>query len=256
MGLLQISAPKDLVTVPSNVARYLEDEQLFSEFLAFLAQDSRVLASVLSSARACLELWSDQEICRLTASNNVQLQGLRKTPSVFYLIVPEHRIRYFSLILNLFYSACFAYCLEHTEGLPVFFLLDEFGNLGRINEFAGIITTLRKRRCSVALILQELSQLTSIYGQHDGRTIYAGGCANKLFYSGLDLEATRYVEGMLGHSTEYDTLFGGIDDHARTVSVPLMRSDSVRMMRGSEGVLISGRRQPVKIKGLDHCPQY
>jgi type IV secretory pathway TraG/TraD family ATPase VirD4 len=183
------------------MAQYLDDDQLFSEFLAFLAQDSRVLASVLSSARACLELWSDPCICRLTASNNIDLSALRKEPTVIYLVVPEHRIKYFSLILNLFYSACFAQCLEHGEGLPVYFLLDEFGNLGRINEFAGIITTLRKRRCSISIILQELSQLTAIYGQHEGRTIYSGGSANKLFYSGLDLETTRYVEGLLGHNT-------------------------------------------------------
>jgi len=101
---------------------------------------------------------------------------------------------------------------------------------------------------SVSVVLQELSQLTAVYGPAEARTIFAGGCGSKLFFSGLDLEASRYIEGLLGSSTEYDTLFGGIDERARTVGVPLMRSDHVRMMKGQEAVLISGSRRPARVK--------
>jgi len=232
------------------MSRNLKDEQLFSEYLAFCAQDSKVIASILSSARASLELWSDPDICRLTATDTMNLKDLRRHKTAIYLIVPEHQVRYFSIVLNLFYSACFARCLEQgaaRKALPVFFFMDEFGNLGRINEFASIVTTLRKRHCSISIILQELSQLTTLYGQHEARTIFAGGCGNKLFFSGLDLETSRYIEGLLGQSTEYDTMFGGIDERARTVGVPLMRSDHVRMMKGKKAVLISGSRRPVRL---------
>jgi type IV secretory pathway TraG/TraD family ATPase VirD4 len=159
-------------------------------------------------------------------------------------------VRYFSIVLNLFYSACFALCLEESgsSALPVSFFLDEFGNLGKVHELASVVTTLRKRRCSVSLILQELSQLDAVYGRHEARTIFAGGCANKLFFSGLDLDTSRYIEGMLGSNTEYDTLFGGVDERARTIGVPLMRSDQVRMLRGREAVLISGSKRPVRVK--------
>lgn len=231
-------------------SKHLKDDQLFSEYLAFCAQDSRVMASILSSARACLELWSDPDVCRLTARDNIAIEDIRKVPTVFYLIVPEHRVRYFSIVLNLFYSTCFSECLENRpapDDLPVFFLLDEFGNLGKINDFASVVTTLRKRKCSISIILQELSQLTAIYGQHEARTIFAGGCASKLFFSGLDLETSRYIEGMLGENTEYDSMFGGISEHARTVGVPLLRSDQVRMLKAKEAVLISGRNRPAKL---------
>ena len=233
------------------MCRYLEqqDPRVFSEYLAFCATEPKVQASTIATARAGLELWSDPEVCRFTATNTVDLEPLRHRHTAIYLIVPEHQVRYFSLLLNLFYSACFAHCLRDGDAaglLPVFFFLDEFGNIGRIQDFASIITTLRKRRCSVSIILQALSQLDAIYGREEARTIFSGGCANKLFYSGLDLETAQYVEQMLGQNTEYDTTFGGIDERARTIAVPLMRTDQIRMMCEDDGILISGRERPAK----------
>ncbi|HKH46226.1 MAG TPA: type IV secretory system conjugative DNA transfer family protein [Thermoanaerobaculia bacterium] len=234
------------------MARYLEHQnpQMFSEYLAFCAQDQRVLGSIVSTARAAMDLWSDADICRLTATNSLDLSRLRKRPTAIYVIVPEHQIRYFGLLVNLFYSACFAECLKSgsPDDLPVFFFLDEFGNLGYVNNFASIITTLRKRRCSISLILQELSQLEAVYGREEARTIFSGGCGNKLFFSGLDVETTSYIERVLGTNTVYDTFFGGSDENARTVAVPLMSSDQIRMLKGTEGILISGRERPMKIK--------
>jgi len=238
------------VAVHRFMSKHLDDDRLFSEYIAFCAQDSKVMASILASARASLELWSDPDICRLTASDNTGLENLRTRKTAIYLVVPEHQVRYFSILLNLFYSACFALCLQDFKehgALPVYFFLDEFGNLGRVADFASIITTLRKRRCSLSVILQELSQLTSVYGHHEARTIFAGGCGNKLFFSGLDLETSRYIEGMLGQSTEYDTAFGGFDEHSRTVGVPLMRADHARMMKEREAVLISGGHRPIRV---------
>jgi len=234
------------------MARYLEDEnpQMFSEYLAFCAQDPRVMASILATARAAVDLWSDADICRLTAENSLDLSRFRKRPTAIYVIVPEHQIRYFGLLVNLFYSACFAECLKpgSPDDLPVFFFLDEFGNLGYVNNISATITTLRKRRCSISLILQELSQLEAIYGREEARTIFSGGCGNKLFLSGLDLETTVYIERVLGKNTLYDTPFGGSDDRARTVAVPLMSADQIRMLKSAEGILISGRMRPAKLK--------
>ena len=235
------------------MSRHLEhrDPRIFAEYLAFVATDTRVQGSILSTARAALELWSDPDVCRFTATNTVDIAALRQRRTAIYIIVPEHQVRYFAILMNLFYSACFGHCLEtkSDRGEPVYFLLDEFGNMGHIANFASIITTLRKRRCSISIILQDLAQLEALYGRHEARTIFSGGCANKLFFSGLDVETAEYVERMLGRSTEYDTTFGGIDEHARTLSVPLLRADQVRMMGWGEAILVAGRERPVWMRG-------
>jgi type IV secretory pathway TraG/TraD family ATPase VirD4 len=237
------------------MSRYL-DEVTFAEYKGFISQDTKVIAGMLSSARAALDLWSDPDVAELTSSDSMDIGNLRGEKTVVYLIVPEDEMDYFSLILNLFYTVCFRHCLrewdaedeKRNEGkLPVFFFLDEFGNLGRIRKFPSIITTLRKRRCSVSLILQDLAQLRSLYGREGAETIFSGGCGSKLFFSGMDTEMCSYVERALGQNTEYDTLYEGISEYARTVARPLMRADEVRMMEPGKGVLISGRERPALV---------
>ena len=238
--------------VRRTFARFLNEAD-FADFAAFLAQDPKVSASLLSSARAALDLWSDPEVAKLTAAHAVEIERLRRQETVIYLIVPEHKIRYFSVILNLFYTACFEHCLSawdegdgHANArlLPVSFFLDEFGNLGRIDNFAGIITTLRKRRCSVSLILQERAQLEALYGRLDAQTIFSGGCGHKLFFSGLDAETCRSLEQALGQNTVYDTYYEGVSEHARVLGVPLKRADEIRMLPPDQAILLSGREPP------------
>lgn len=231
------------------MCKYLDDA-MFSEYKAFLAQDSKVIASILSSARAVVDLWSDPDIVRLTASDSIDIESLRKEKTIIYVIVPEHQIRYFSLVINLFYSACFKYCLQSPEGshsLPVFFFLDEFGNLGHINNFASIATTLRKRSCSINVILQDISQLAAVYGKEEAKSIYSGGMGNKLFFSGLDLETCAYLERVLGKSTEFEK-----DEDGRLVGSSLLTVDQIRRLPTTKGILISGRHWPIRIKMLPY----
>lgn len=236
-----------------------------ADFTGFISQDRKVAASMVSTARAGLSLWNDADLCLLTGEDGIGLAELRRKPTVIYLIVPENRIRYFSLILNLFYSSCFAHCLEswdREEGgrsgvggggnggglLPVYFFLDEFGNLGRIANFQGIVTTLRKRNCSVSLILQEPSQLETVYGRTAAETILSGGCASKLYFSGTDRKTAEDVERRLGAETVSDTNFEGSDENARKLGKPLLRAEEIRRMPANRGILISGRERPAYLK--------
>ncbi len=125
------------------------DDVMFAEYKAFLAQGLKVSANILSTARAALGLWSDPDIMRLTDSNSVDIEALRREKTAAYLIIiPEDKVRYFALIINLFYSACFECCLHeyNPDCQPVFFL-DEFGNLPDTIEQLPLeaITTSRKR---------------------------------------------------------------------------------------------------------------
>ena len=53
----------------------------------------------------------------------------------------------------------------------VYFLLDEFANMPKIENFETIITVARSRRMYFTLILQSYAHLTIKYGQDVGATI-------------------------------------------------------------------------------------
>jgi type IV secretory pathway TraG/TraD family ATPase VirD4 len=226
------------------------DAHMQAEFMGFINQDRKVMASHLSTARAGLGLWSDPEICRLTADDDIGISQLRQRKTVLYLIVPENRIPYFSLILNLLYRACFRVCLEQWDEnaykagalLPVYFFLDEFGNLGRIPHFDKTITTLRKRACSISVILQQPAQVEAVYGRKQAESILGGGCANKLYLAGLDGETAFAVERQLGQ----ETIRASEGSQAsRRLGKPLLRAEEVRRLPENRGILISGRKRPL-----------
>ncbi len=233
-------------------------QTLFAEYQAFLKQDSRVLMNTLSTARAALDLWSDPQIADLTSDNTIDLNAFRKRKTILYLIVPEHRVSYFSLILNLTFSALFQACIENAEtrwgpenrkGKSVYFFMDEFTNAcGEIQHFANIVTVSRKRRMPIAMIIQDLAQLSATYGHETAQTIYGGGCGNKLFYGGLDIKACRRIEETIGTKTQISIEQGG----ERKVAVPLLRSASLRQLFEDEYLLINTNNPPIKGKKQPH----
>ena len=121
--------------------------------------------------------------------------------------------------------------------LPIHILFDEFGHC-QIPEFQTIITTIRKYRVSLSLILQSVSQLRQRYGNDAATTILEGGINGKLFYAGLDTQTAKMVEEMLGNVTYAEPY--------RKES--LLSAYSVRTMDKDEAIFLSGNKPPVKME--------
>ena len=238
------------------------DDVSYEDYKAFILQDEKILSWYLSSAKTSLKPWWDPDVVKLTSSNTVDIQALRSWKTIIYVIVPEKDTSYFSFIVNLFYSSCFDYCMdvwdddvykkklagEKKKIADVYYLLDEFWNLGNIKNFATNITTLWKRGCSISLFLQNLSQLRKCYGKDDSDSIFSWWTANKLILWWCDLEICSYLERMLWKKTEQETVIE-VNDKKRTVTVwkPLLSCDQIRMLDRWESVLISGSKKPVKV---------
>lgn len=230
------------------------DQAAATDYHAFMNQEDKIKSGFLASARSALDAWSDPDIAKLTASNTVSIAALRegRQPTAIYLIVSEDKLQYFAVILNLFYAACFEFCLKNhgPTARPVFFFLDEFGNLPAIPNFMTYATTLRKRRVSLSLVLQDTEQLTHAYGLHEARTILSGAMANKLFLAGLDGETAERVQKGLGQATAQEWVKEGPYGKGRlvTTSKSLFSADRLRTMHRNEGLLISGNRLPAKFR--------
>lgn len=255
----QINAPKDDETSP-DIDRFMAEtlpDDAFAEYQAFLRQNDRFIGDVLSTVMAALEPWSDPDIVAFTAHDTVRLNQLRTQKTILYLVIPPHLVEYYSPVMALFYNTCFSHCIATADdgGEAVYFFMDEFGNMGPIPYFDAIATTLRSSRCSLNIILQEISQLVAIYGPHKAKSIYSGGMGNKLFFGGIDAETAQYLERILGQNTAYDTLTGDIDPQARIAGKPLLAAHEARMMDQGQAVLVSTNKAPIKM-AMPHYSAY
>ena len=213
---------------------------------------------MISTGNIALDAFSDPALCQLTAQENLGFEELRSTPTIIYLIVPEHQIRYYGFFLKIFYSQLFDFCMEMENPgqpyLPIYFLLDEFGNMP-IQDFASKITTLRKRKVSCSIVLQDIEMLTSAYGKSDASVILNGGCSSRIFYPGLSYDMCFEIEKILGKTTviyKDPTKSQPLDlfDNANSREVPrsLLTADEIRTMQDYEAIYLYSNRDPVMLR--------
>ena len=223
------------------------DEILWAEYRGFLNQDEKTKQGTLLNVKAALEPWSDPVIAEVTASDTLGLANLRKEKTIIYVNVPPSDVRSKGGVLNLLYGDCFDLCARQSSGLPVWFLCDEFGNTPPIRNFADRVSTIRANRCSVMIALQNLSQLRKEYGKEGAETIESN-CQTKIFMRSLHHDTAKLVSEMSGENTTYDNVYGGAGDNARTVGVPLIRPDEVRMLGLGDNIVISDNLPPARVQ--------
>ena len=84
--------------------------------------------------------------------------------------------------------------------IPVRAILDEFANIGKIPYFDKKIATMRSREISVMILLQNLSQLKSMYKDDVWETIY-GNCDTTIFLGGKEFTTLEYLSKNIGNTT-------------------------------------------------------
>ena len=143
----------------------------------------------------------------------------------------------------------------------IFFFLDEFGNLGRLPGFSSLITAVRKRRVSVSLVLQSITQLNEMYGDN-GAEIIMENCASKLYFPGLSIKTCEMLSRTLGKKTvfydakefsESDVVLQQELKQKREVAKPLLFPDEIRRMEKNKALFLHSNLAPMM---LDILPYY
>ena len=211
------------------------------------------MQGIVSQAKSALMMLSDPDIARLTAVSTFDFESFRREKTALFLIFPQNRVSYYSLLANLFYTQFFHYCLDDStfsrDSLPLYFLLDEFGHL-TIPDFPAIITTTRARRISLSIVLQSLSQLEERYGRQGANTILSGGVASRVFFSGMDIDTAQMLARTLGdtHRERIDGL-----GNLKSEREPLMTPAALRSMPDNQVLYLFANKRPTLI---DVTPYY
>lgn len=161
-----------------------------------------VVATAPSTAKGFLSHVSqamnmfDQSIGALTSSTDLDFSKFADKPTALFIIIPDERDTRHGLA-NIYITQLYKSLIERANmdkkniTLPrhVYFLLDEFGNLPKIQKLKSFITAGRSRGIFLALVVQDYTQLNSIYGEQDAATI-KNNC-NIHIYIGTKDQKTR-----------------------------------------------------------------
>lgn len=114
--------------------------------------------------------------------------------------------------INMLYSQAFKSLFEYAEKmpdgklpLPVRVLCDDFATGSRILNFPEYISIFREKQISVTVLVQSESQLESMYGCDDAKTII-NNCDTYLYMGGMDIRTGRSISERLNMPLE-DVLY-------------------------------------------------
>ena len=221
---------------------------LWNTWKGIYSNPEKTLQGFLSTAKTALEKLADPDIAAVTARETLNFETIRERKTAIYIQIPENEIKYYSFFTTLFYTQLFNFLMtmpakdEH----DVFIIGEEWGNQAAIPGFPSVVTTTRKRRVAIMMVLQSLSQLDDVYGTNQAKTILGGGCLNHLYLAGLSHEMCRQLQDVLGKTTiEIKDPFSGA---TRQASRNLLNADEIRTMPSTSGLYIYNNQYPARLR--------
>ena len=124
-----------------------------------------------------MSLFNDNGMCFATSGNEMDFDSFADKPTALFIVIPdekESRHPIATLMISQLYQKLVDLATRYPgERLPrrVYFFLDEFANLPKIDKIGSMITVSRSRNIFFTLVIQSLSQLNTKYGDDVAKTI-------------------------------------------------------------------------------------
>ena len=177
--------------------------------MRFLSTSDNTLSSILATLNAPLTVFSDPLVDAATSGDDFSVADVRRQRMTVYVCIPPNRLADARVLLNLFFAQLInlntSELPEHNPALKhqCLVLLDEFTALGRINILNAAVGYLAGYNLRLVTVIQAVSQLESVYGQHDARTFATNHALQVLYAPREQRDANEYSE-MLGTFTQQE----------------------------------------------------
>lgn len=171
-----------------------------------LSAAENTLASYMSIAFDKLSIFNDEGICSLTSNTDIDPAIFADESTALFLKIPDEKDTRHTL------AAAFILCIykalikkastREDLSLPrnVYFILDEFGNMPKIDKFDKMITVGRSRKIWFNMVVQSYAQLDNVYGKTVG-DIVKSNCGMKMFIGSNDIETCKEFSELCGNCT-------------------------------------------------------
>ena len=159
--------------------------------------------SYMGIVSARLGIFNDSGMCFATSCNEMNFDEFADKPTALFIIIPdekESRHGIATMMISQLYKKLVDLA-NHYPGttLPrrVYFLLDEFANLPKIDKIDTMITVSRSRNIFFSLVVQSFSQLNAKYGDDIAATL-KGNCPIKIFIGTDDAKTCEEFSKLCG----------------------------------------------------------
>lgn len=179
-------------------------------YRAFKQSPAKTRMGIIISCLTRLQPFMMKDVISLTSSDNLGLDRLGDEKTALFIITPQTDNNPYYFLVSMLYSQLFdtLYYRGMHKGIetgdealtyPVFCLMDEFANIGTIPGFPSKLSTMRKYSISASIVIQDLSQLKTMY-KDEYETLIAN-CDGLLFLGTSAQETLKYISDRLGFMT-------------------------------------------------------
>ena len=233
------------------------------------------LGSYMSITFDKLNLFNDRGLCGLTSATDIRADRFAFEPTALFLKIPDEKDTRHSLA-SLFILSTYKALIKIATDLPgqtlprnVYFIMDEFGNMPKIDKFGQMITVGRSRKIWFNMVVQSFVQLTNVYGK-EVADIVIGNCGVKMFIGSNDTDTCKMFSEMCGNMTVKTTSTssslgskaGDINVSTNTQVRPLIYPSELQRLNNQEStgnsIIVSFNSFPLKTKYTPSykCPYY
>ncbi|PWM68366.1 MAG: conjugal transfer protein TraG [Clostridiales bacterium] len=232
------------------------------QYKIFKQASGKTAKSILISAAVRLAAFNLPEIAKMTSYDNLDIGSLGDRKRAIFCVIPDND-NSFNYLVGMLYTQAFQalyYNADHKHGgelpVPVHIVMDEFANVALPDNFERILATMRSRRISVSIIIQNMAQLKALF--KDSWENITGNCDTLLYLGGNEQSTHEYISKMLGKET-IDTRTRGItkgqhgssNTNYQNAGRELLTLDEVRLLDNSNALIFIRGERPLIDKKFD-----
>ena len=244
----------------------LEDEKpehiAVRQYKIFKQASGKTAKSILISAAVRLAAFNLPEIAKMTSYDNLDIGTLGERKRAIFCVIPDND-NSFNYLVGMLYTQAFQalyFNADNNHGgelpIPVHIVMDEFANVALPDNFERILATMRSRRISVSIIIQNMAQLKALF--KDSWENITGNCDTLLYLGGNEQSTHEYISKMLGKET-IDTRTRGItkgqhgssNTNYQNAGRELLTLDEVRLLDNSNALIFIRGERPLIDKKFD-----
>ena len=206
--------------------------------------------SILSTFKQKIRLFSSREnLSEMLSQNDFDIDSIGKKKTAVFMIIQDEKKTYHALA-TIFIKQCYESLIDVAQNSPkgelpvrTNFILDEFANMPPLKDITTMITAARSRLIRFTMIIQNLAQLNSVYGDNDAQTIRSN-CNNLLYLLTTELAALKEISELCGDKI----VKVGKGDKEREETRPLATVADLQRMKMFEAIVKRIRLDPYKTR--------